>query len=332
MSRLCLALLSAAVFGSSVVLFATAEAQTIRIDGSSTVHPISREAAQRFERRNGDADIEVDFSGTTAGFEAFCAGELEIADASRPINAEELAACAENEVAFIELPIAVDAITIVVNAENDWVEMISVDQLRLMWEPAAEGVITTWSDVRDGWPDEPLVLFGRGQDSGTYDYFTGAVVGTVRESRKDYEASEDISFLVQGIAEDPNALGFFGIGGYFANYEILRDVAVDSGDGPVHASLEAVQAGDYRPLTRPLFIYVNAAAAEANPTLVDFVEFYLNSVSLWVAFTGYMPLDDASYVTAIDHFENRRTGSAYDGEMRYDMTIPDILERQTATQ
>jgi len=330
MSHPRLACLAAAAFGLGAA--ATADAQTIRIDGSSTVHPISLEAAQRFERRNGDADIEVDFSGTTAGFAAFCAGELEIADASRPINAEELATCAENEVAFIELPIAMDAITIVVNGENDWAESITVDELRLMWEPAAEGVITTWNEVREDWPDEPLVLFGRGQDSGTYDYFTGAVVGAVRESRMDYEASEDINFLVQGIAEDPNALGFFGIGGYFANYEILRDVAVDNGDGPVHASLEAVQAGVYRPLTRPLFIYVNAAAAEANPTLVAFVEFYLDSVSLWVAFTGYMPLEDASYVAALDQFEARRTGSAYDGEMRYDMTISDILERHAVTQ
>lgn len=308
-----------------LVAAGAAAAETIRIDGSSTVYPISREAAQRFMRGDRDARIEVAYSGTTGGFAEFCLGEIDIGNASRPIDSEELALCAENEIDFIELPIAVDAITIVVHPENDWVQHLTLDELKSIWEPAADGVVTNWSQVRDGFPDRPLVLFGRGRTSGTYDYFTGAVVGEVRASRQDYTASDNIDFLVAGIAGEPDALGFFGIGGFAPNFEILRDVAVDSGAGPVYANIREVNAGRYRPLTRPLFLYVNAARVAENPTLGRFVEFYLDDVARWVVFTGYMPLDAAAYDKAKAHFAARSTGSAFGGITRYDLTIEEIL-------
>lgn len=309
----------------TLTISATATAQTIQVDGSSTVYPISREAAQRFMRTEREARIEVAYSGTTGGFAAFCAGETDISNASRPIDAAELALCAENEIEFIELPIAVDALTIVVHPDNRWVRHLTIDELKRIWEPAAEGVITNWRQVRDGFPDRPLVLFGRGQTSGTYDYFTGAVVGEIRASRQDYTASDNIDFLVAGIAGEPDALGFFGIGGFAPNFEILKDVAVDSGSGPVFANIREVHAGRYQPLTRPLFLYVNAARAADNPTLRRFVEFYLDDVARWVVFTGYMPLDEAAYRKATDHFAARRTGSAFGGVTRYDLTIEEIL-------
>jgi phosphate transport system substrate-binding protein len=309
-----------------------AAAQAVRVDGSSTVYPISREAARRFMRSESDARIEVAFAGTTGGFAAFCAGDIEISNASRPIDAAELARCALNEIDFIELPIAVDALTIVVHPDNDWARHLTIEELRRIWEPAAEGQITNWSQVRQGFPDRPLVLFGRGQASGTYDYFTGAVVGEVRASRLDYTASEDIELLVESIAAEPDALGFFGIGGFAPNYELLKDVAVDSGNGhgSVFANIRDVQAGRYQPLTRPLFLYVNAARAAENPTLRRFVEFYLDDVARWVVFTGYMPLDEGAYAKAQDHFKNRRTGSAFGGITRYDLTIQDILSGEAA--
>ena len=302
-----------------------AEAQAIRVDGSSTVYPISREAAQRFMRADRGARLEVAYSGTTGGFASFCAGETDINNASRPIDTAELARCAENGIELIELPIAIDALTIVVHPDNDWAGHLTTDELRRIWEPAAEGVVTNWNQVRPGFPDRPLVLFGRGQTSGTYDYFTGAILGTIRSSRQDYTASDEIDLLVAGIAGEPDALGFFGIGGYAPHFEILRDVAVDSSAGPVFANIREVQAGRYRPLTRSLFLYVNAARAGESETLRRFVEFYLDDVARWVVFTGYLPLDEAAYDRAKAQFAARRTGSAYGGIMRYDLTIDEIL-------
>lgn len=306
---------------------ASGAAGAVSADGSSTVYPITREAASRFARRHRDTPVNVAFAGTTAGFAKFCAGETDISNASRPMNREEMVACAGNDIAYIELPIALDALTIVVHPDNDWVDHITLEELRRLWEPAADGVITRWSQVRPGWPGRPIALFGRGQDSGTYDYFTSAVIGQVRSSRLDYTASEDVDFLVEAIAAEPEALGFFGVGAFMTNYEILRDVAVDSGQGPVYPNVRAVQAGLYRPLTRPLFIYVNAEAAR-TPAVASFVEFYLTDVTRWIAFTGYMPLSDEAYRLALSNFRAGRTGTAFGGEMRYDITVDEILRRQ----
>ncbi|MPY86366.1 MAG: phosphate ABC transporter substrate-binding protein PstS family protein [Luteitalea sp.] len=299
----------------------------IRADGSSTVYPITSEAARRYRRTNRQASIDVRFSGTTGGFGPFCAGETDISDASRPINADEMMACAKNSVEFIEVPIAMDAVAIVVHPDNDWARDITIDELRALWSPAAAGTITTWRQVRSDWPDRPIHLFGRGQDSGTYDYFTGVIVGEIRSSRMDYTASEDIQELVAGISADPEALGFFGVGAYFSNWEALEVLRVDSGSGPVLPNLQAVQAGTYQPLTRPLFLYINARALADNDVLEDFVLAYLDGVRDWVVHTGYMPLSQEASDLALSHFRARRVGSFYAGKLSTDESIEAVLIR-----
>lgn len=292
---------------AAAVAVEPAAAQGLRIDGSSTVYPIMVEAA----RRHAASDADVRFSGTTAGFRRFCAGETDIATASRPIDASETEACEAEGVAFIELPIAIDAITLVVNPLNTWVDHLTLDELRRIWEPAAEGVVMRWSDVREGWPDRPLVLLGRGQDSGTYEFFTEAVVGEARASRMDYRASEDVDLLATGVMLNEDALAFFGAGGFFAHWEGLRDVAIDFGQGPAHGDVRSVRAGAYPALTRPIFLYVNAAGA-GRPEVNNFVTATLRSLPRWVVFTGYMPLEPEDYPLVAERFAARTTGSAFD--------------------
>ncbi|WP_202840685.1 PstS family phosphate ABC transporter substrate-binding protein [Luteimonas saliphila] len=275
--------------------------ETVIADGSSTVYPITREAARRFQRNQRDARIEVAFSGTTAGFRRFCAGELDIANASRPINAQEQAQCKAAGVTYRQIPVAMDAIAIVVHPGNRWVNDITVAELRRLWAPEAQGRVTTWKQVREQWPDTPVVLFGRGQDSGTYDYFTAAIVGTTRSSRSDYTASEDEELLAAGIARQRNALGFFGIGGYHRHWDELKLVAVDngSGGGPIHPSLETVKRGEYAPLSRPVFVYVNEQSLTRKTHLQPFLRAYLTGIRQWLHFTGYMPLADEDYQEAL---------------------------------
>lgn len=303
------------------------DAAGIRADGSSTVYPITREAARRHGRRNAGTEIEVKFSGTTAGFRRFCAGETDIANASRPINGEELAICAAAGVRFVELPIAFDALAVVVHPDNGWAERMTVEELKSIWEPAAAGRITRWRDVRPDWPDAPIGLYGRGQDSGTYDYFTETIVGQARASRMDYTASENEETLAAAIAADPNALGFFGVGAYFRHWEDLKTVAVDAGDGPAYPSLDAVRAGRYSPLARPLFLYVDADGLKRRPDLAAFVGGYLAGLRDWVHFTGYMPLGEATYRRVLDRFEARREGSAFDGRLMVGSRLDDVLRR-----
>lgn len=296
-----------------------------RIDGSSTVYPVSMEAVRRYQRRDRDASIEVRFSGTTGGFRRFCRGETQISDASRPINAEEIQTCADNDVRFIELPIGFDALSIVVHPDNDWARDITLAELRRLWEPAAEGKVTTWKAVRAEWPDEPIQLFGAGQDSGTYDYFTAAVVGAARHSRQDYTASEDDSELVEGIAADKYALGFFGFGIYVRDWERLAVLAVDAGDGPVQPSLESIRDGSYQPLSRPLFLYVNADAVHNQPGLRAFVDRTLAGMRAWLPLTGYMPLSERHYVRAGERFRQGQTGSRFGGEIAIGIGMEELL-------
>jgi phosphate transport system substrate-binding protein len=301
----------------------------IRIDGSSTVYPISTEAARRYGRRDDITKIEVKFSGTTAGFRRFCAGETDISDASRPINREELAKCESNKVKFIELPIAFDAIAIVVNGENKWANDISVAELKTLWEPAADGKVTTWKQVRAGWPDRPIKLFGRGQDSGTYDYFTSVIVGKTRASRKDYTASENEQVLVDGVMNEPGGLAFFGVGGYFRNWEELKNLGIKTEEGVIYPSLEAVRAGKYQPLARPLFLYVNAERAKAKSgvnSLNVFVTDYISNLRRWVHFTGYMPLTPDTYARVLKHFTAGKEGTAFGGELQVGARIEDVFK------
>lgn len=296
-----------------------ARAQQIVADGSSTVYPITAEAARRTRTQ-----IDNSFSGTTGGFRRFCAGETDISNASRPINGAELVACAEAGVEFVELPIAFDAIAVVVNPANDWATAITVEELRRLWEPAAEGTVTTWCQLRPEWPDRPIALYGRGQDSGTYDYFTTVIVGETRASRSDYVASENEEELASGIAGDPNALAFFGVGAYFRHWEELTDLAIDSGGGPVHPALREVLAGRYQPLTRPLFLYVSAASLTDKPHLATFLRAYLSGMRNWVHFTGHMPLSAEAYDRALARLEARTTGTRFDGELLVGIGVDEL--------
>lgn len=269
--------------------------QTILINGSSTVYPLSKEAAQRFERSNPTAHIDVKFSGTTGGFRSFCRGETDISNSSRLINEEEKVSCESQGIRYLELPVAMDSIAVVVNPKNTWANDISITELKKLWEPAAEGKVKTWRDIRNDWPDRPIVLFGRGQDSGTYDYFTTEIVGETRSSRKDYTGSEDEEFLATKIAEEPNALGFFGIGAYHRHWSEIKLIAVEG----VYPTLDTVKSGSYKPLTRPLYLYVNEASMANKAALAPFLESYLSGLPNWIHFTGYMPIDASLIAQAL---------------------------------
>jgi len=323
------------IAGAAVVAIAgTISAQeTIQIDGSSTVFPITEAMAEEFQLASGGKyRVTVGISGTGGGFKKFCRGETHISDASRPIKESEREACKAAGIEFIELPIALDALTVMVNPQNDWVDYLTVDELKKVWEPAAQGTVTNWSQVRDGFPDRPLTLYGAGVDSGTYDYFTEAVVGEEGASRGDFTASEDDNVLVQGIASDPNALGFFGLAYYVENQDKLKAVPIapPSGGDPVPPSVEAARTGAYQPLSRPIFIYVNKQAADEMEAVQHFVEFYLDpeNAEALVEEVGYVPLPTEAYELAMRNFQERHTGTAFAGGAQVGVAIEDLLAAQ----
>ncbi len=265
---------------------------TILVDGSSTVAPITMAIAEEFQKLYPEVRVPVGISGTGGGFKKFCAGETDISDASRPIKSSEAENCAKNGIEYIELPVAFDGLAVLVNPANDFVDCLTVEELKKIWEPDAEGKITNWSQVRAGFPDRPLTLYGPGVDSGTFDYFTEAVVGKAQASRGDFLPSEDDNVLVQGVAGDPNALGYFGLAYYEENQDKLKLVAIDAGDGQcVYPTLETVSNGTYRPLSRPLFIYVNRARADAKDEINLFVRYYLENAKTLVPGCGLHPAD-----------------------------------------
>ncbi|MEB3358391.1 MAG: PstS family phosphate ABC transporter substrate-binding protein, partial [Synechococcales bacterium] len=264
---------------------------SIAIDGSSTVFPIAEAMAEEFQRANPDVQVTVGASGTGGGFEKFCAGETQISNASRPVKPEEIENCQANGIEMIEVPVATDALTVVVNPENDWAECLTIEQLNTMWAPEAQGTVSNWNQVDPSFPDAPLDLFGPGTDSGTFDYFTDEVNGEEGASRGDFTASEDDNVLVQGVAGDVNALGYFGYAYYLENQGQIKSVAIDSGSGCVEPSEENVLNGTYTPLSRPLFIYVNKQAAEENPALQAFIDFYIDPANKeLVGSVGYVPM------------------------------------------
>jgi phosphate transport system substrate-binding protein len=266
----------------------------IKIDGSSTVYPITEAVAEEFRSEQPDVKVTVGVSGTGGGFKKFGRGEIDINDASRPIKDKEDSTCKANNVNYVQLKVAFDGLVVVVNPGNNWVANITVDELKKIWEPAAQGKITKWNQIRPEWPNEEFHLYGPGIASGTYDYFTEAVVGKSGSSRGDYTASEDDNVLVQGISGDKNGLGFFGLAYYEENQAKLKLVGVDPGDGAVMPSVETVKSGAYRPLARPVFIYVSDVAVKKNG-VTDFINFYLASAASLVQDVGYIPLSTEEY-------------------------------------
>lgn len=300
--------------------------QPIKIDGSSTVFPITDAIANAYNQTQPDpVDVNVSFSGTGGGFEKFCAGETDISNASRPILEAEMAACDQAGIRFYELPVAFDALTIVVNQQNNWAEDITVEELKTLWEPAAQGKVTRWNQVRPSWPDTPIALHGPGLDSGTYDYFAEVIVG--EDTRSDFAASEDDEIIAKGVGTDPNALGYFGLAYYDEHQDTLKALAVDGGNGLVDPNPDTVVRAEYQPLSRPLFIYVNFEAARNNPALREFIQFYLENSANTVSDVGYVPLTEEGYHIATVNFQEGEVGSAFDGIPQPNLTITELLRK-----
>jgi phosphate transport system substrate-binding protein len=276
-------------------------AGVIKIDGSSTVYPISEAIAEEFRAVAPDVKVTIGISGTGGGFKKFGRGETDINDASRPIKDKEMAVCQENKIEYHSLTVAYDGLAVVVNPQNTWVDHLTTAELKKLWEPAAEGVVLKWSDIRAGWPDEKISLYGPDAASGTYDYFTEVIVGESGKSRGDYTNSSDDNVLVQGIASDKYALGFFGLAYYEENMQKLKLIAVDNGSGPVIPTSETVSNNTYKPLSRPVFIYINKTAA-MRPEVQAFVEFYIKNASKVAKDVGYVSLPDETYANDLEEF------------------------------
>ncbi|BBL34153.1 protein SphX [Nitrosomonas stercoris] len=298
----------------------------IKIDGSSTVFPITEAIAEDFQiTKKGAAKVTVGISGTGGGFKKFCRGEIDITNASRPILKEEMDACEATRVQYVEMPIAYDALTIVVNPKNDWVKTITTAELKKIWEPDAHRKIISWNQVNPAWPDRPINLYGPGADSGTFDYFTEAIVGKTKSSRGDYTASEDDNVLVKGVENDENALGYFGFAYYNENQKKLRALAVDGGKGAIVPSINTVENGRYRPLSRPIFIYVNIESAE-KPEVKAFIEFYMRNALSLVREVKYFPLPAQAYTINLEHLNKKKTGTVFNGKPGIGLQIEELLK------
>ncbi len=300
----------------------------IKIDGSSTVYPITRAVAKEFQIAKKDAvKVTVGISRTGSGFKKFCRGEIDIANASRPILKNEMAECKTAGVQYVEIPVAFDALTVAVNPKNDWSETMTVAELKKIWEPAAQGKITRWNQINPAWPDEPFKLYGASADSGTFDYFTEAIVGKAKSSRGDFTASKDNNVLIQGVASDKNGLGFFGFAYYSENQEKVTAVAVDAGKGGISPSIETMEDGSYQPLSRPIFIYVNIKAAE-KPEVREFVAFYVKNALSLVLEVKLIPLPPSAYITVMERFNQKRLGTVFNGVSAVGLTIDELLRRE----
>ena len=308
---------------------AATAAPTVRIGGSSTVFPIVQKAIAAYQAggRNRDVRFELKESGTSAGFRAFCSGQLVIANASRPINRKELADCKARGVGFVELPIAFDAITVVVNPANSWARHISMAELRRLWNRQAQGRINSWTQVNGAWPARPIKLCGPGADSGTYDYFNKAVNGDSANSRSDYTASEDDTVIVRCVAQDPNALGYFGYSYYAANPSKLKALWVLGTKGLVAPSQQSVQNETYVPLSRPLFLYVNDKMLRQQPQTRRFLTSTLQNGLSLVRSAGYIPLPESTYRLVESKLYRHVLGSAFGGELTPGMSLGLALQR-----
>ena len=273
----------------------------IKIDGSSTVYPITEAVAEEFRAVHPKVRVTVGVSGTGGGFKKFGRGETDISDASRPIKEKEAQACADNNISYVGLSVAYDGLAVIINPENDWVDYFTVEELNKLWHPDAQNTIMYWDQIRQGWPHEEIHLFGPGTASGTYDYFAEVICGKKVGTRGDYTASEDDHVLVQGVATDKYGLGFFGLAYYSENKDKLKLVGVDNGNGPITPSMETVSNGTYTPLARPIYIYVNNSAKEREE-VKQFVSFYLKNAGGLVADVGYIPMTDEEYSIELNKF------------------------------
>jgi phosphate transport system substrate-binding protein len=325
------ALMAIALLALTGAVPRVAKAQIIQIDGSSTVFPITEAVAEEFQKsKKGKVKVTVGIAGTGGGFKKFCRGETDISDASRPILKAEIETCKQSGIQFIELPVAYDALTVIVNPKNDWVKTLTVPDLKKMWEPSAQGKVTKWNQIRPEWPDSPLKLFGPGADSGTFDYFTEAIVGKAKSSRGDFTASEDDNVLVQGVANDRNALGYFGFAYYIENQGKLKAVAIDGGKGAVGPSAKTVEDGTYQPLSRPIFIYVSKKALDTKAEVKEFVDFYLKNAPKLVKDVKYVALPQSAYTTGAEHIKKGKIGTVFGGTAEVGVKIEDLLKREAS--
>jgi phosphate transport system substrate-binding protein len=306
-----------------------ADAQTIKIDGSSTVFPVTEAVAEEFQiQKRGKVRVTVGISGTGGGFKKFCRGETDVQDASRPILTVEMDECRKAGIKYYELPIAYDALTVAVSPQNKWLNEITVADLKKIWEPASQGKVTRWNQVNPKWPNEPMVLFGAGSDSGTFDYFTEAIVGKAKSSRGDFTGSEDDNVLVQGIANNKNALGYLPFAYYSPNADKLKAVSVIGKSGKaVQPALENVTNGTYEPLSRPLFIYVSEKSAQ-RPEVKEFIEFYLTKSEPLIEEVKYLPLPKQAYTLAAKHFREGKLGTGFGGTPEVGLKVEELLARE----
>lgn len=281
---------------------------TVKIDGSSTVFPITEAVAEEFNKQARKVRVTVGISGTGGGFKRFAAGEIDISDASRPIKKSESEGAAKTGVEYVELPIAYDGLTIVVNPKNTWCTALTVEQVRKIY--SAAGAAKTWADVDPSWPAKPIKVYSPGTDSGTFDYFKEVVAGKDGAIRSDMSVSEDDNVLVRGVSGDENAIGFFGCAYYFENKDKVKSVAVDGGKGPVSPTVDTIENGSYVPFSRPLFIYVNKASA-SRPEVAGFVDFYLKNAADLVGEVGYVRLPESISSKVAANWKARRTGTQF---------------------
>lgn len=304
-------------------------AQVVKIDGSSTVYPVTEAVAEEFQKANKGLKVTVGVSGTGGGFKKFCRGETDISNASRPILASEIEDCRKAGVEYFELPVAFDALTVVINPKNAWLKQATVAELKKIWEPAAQGKVMRWNQVNPTWPDQPIKLFGAGSDSGTFDYFTEAIVGKAKSSRGDYTASEDDNVLVQGVAGDINSIGYFGYAYYAENTSKLKALPIveKEGKAAVSPSPETVISGTYQPLARPIFIYLNAKSL-AKPEVKKFVDFYMAQGAKMAKEVKYVPLPAAIYLSNAKHIKDNKKGTIFGGKNEVGISIEELVKRE----
>jgi phosphate transport system substrate-binding protein len=305
----------------------------IKVDGSSTVFPITEAVSEEYQAfTKGATKVTVGVSGTGGGFKKFCRGETDVQNASRPITKEEMASCRTSKTNYFELPIAFDAIAIVVNTKNNWINEITTEELKKMWEPAAQGKIMTWKQVNAKWPDEKLTLFGASTDNGTFDYFTEAIVEKAKSSRGDYTASVDHNTRVMGVNSSKGALGYMPYSYYVSNKDKLKILGVIGGakapsKKAVLPNEKTVISGTYFPLSRPIFIYVNKAAM-TRPEVKQYAEFYLDKAAELVKQVQYIPLPATAYTQAKEHLKKNKMGTVFGGEAQVGLTIEQILKKE----